>query len=69
MMQFHSWADFLAMGGYGFYVWTAYGVSLLLVAGYFITLTRQRQAVRRRIRRQAWREAQQREARQAGETA
>jgi heme exporter protein D len=64
MMQFHSWADFLAMGGYGFYVWTAYGVSLLLVAGYFITLTRQRQAVRRRIRRQALREA-----RQAGEQA
>ena len=64
MMQFHSWADFLAMGGYGFYVWTAYGISLLLVAGYFIALQGQRQSIRRRIRRLTLREA-----RQTGETA
>lgn len=28
-MAFSSLDDFLAMGGYGFYVWLAYGVSFL----------------------------------------
>lgn len=27
-MQFDSFSEFLAMGGYGFYVWLAFGVSL-----------------------------------------
>ncbi|NQD38217.1 heme exporter protein CcmD [Permianibacter sp. IMCC34836] len=27
---FSSFADFLAMGGHGFYVWLAYGVGLLI---------------------------------------
>jgi heme exporter protein D len=30
-MQFSSVADFIAMGGYGFYVWLSYGVSALLL--------------------------------------
>ncbi|MDT7525331.1 MULTISPECIES: heme exporter protein CcmD [Idiomarinaceae] len=28
-MAFDSWYDFIDMGGYGFYVWLAYGVTLL----------------------------------------
>ncbi len=34
-MQFESFADFINMGGYAFYVWFAFGVSgaLLLVLG------------------------------------
>lgn len=28
-MAFNSLADFFAMGGYGFYVWLAYGISFL----------------------------------------
>ncbi|MEH6452198.1 MAG: heme exporter protein CcmD [Psychromonas sp.] len=31
-MAFSSIADFFAMGGYGFYVWLAYGISLLSLA-------------------------------------
>ena len=31
-MQFDSFNDFLAMGGYGFYVWLSFGVSALLIA-------------------------------------
>lgn len=31
MGQFSSWGDFFAMGGYGFYVWLAFGSSLLLM--------------------------------------
>jgi heme exporter protein D len=30
-MQFSSFSEFLAMGGYGFYVWLSYGVSLGLL--------------------------------------
>lgn len=28
----NSFAEFLAMGGYGFYVWTAYGIAFFVLA-------------------------------------
>ncbi len=31
MIQFHSMAEFLAMGKYAAYVWPAYGLTLLVV--------------------------------------
>lgn len=31
-MHWASWQDFFAMGGYAFYVWGSFGVSVLLVA-------------------------------------
>ncbi len=31
-MAFSSFADFLAMGKHGFFVWSAYGLSLLVLA-------------------------------------
>lgn len=31
-MYFESFADFLAMGNHGFYVWLSYGTSLALIA-------------------------------------
>ena len=30
-MQFDSWSAFFAMGGHGFYVWLAYGATLLVL--------------------------------------
>ena len=30
-MQFDSFSDFIAMGGYGFYVWLSFGSGLLLI--------------------------------------
>ncbi|MCI2284700.1 heme exporter protein CcmD [Colwellia sp. MSW7] len=30
-MQFDSFNDFLAMGGYGFYVWLSFGISAVLI--------------------------------------
>ena len=27
----NSFAEFLAMGGYGFYVWTAYGIAFVVL--------------------------------------
>jgi heme exporter protein D len=31
-MQFDSWADFWAMGGYAFYVWLSFVISFLALA-------------------------------------
>ncbi|MBR0573188.1 MULTISPECIES: heme exporter protein CcmD [Pasteurellaceae] len=30
-MFFQSWSDFFNMGGYGFYVWIAYGISFVAI--------------------------------------
>lgn len=32
-MFFQSWNDFFYMGGYGFYVWLSYGISLVVILG------------------------------------
>ncbi len=32
-MQFASFSEFLAMGGYGFYVWLSYGACVVILAG------------------------------------
>ncbi|MGH8226206.1 MAG: heme exporter protein CcmD [Gammaproteobacteria bacterium] len=29
----HSWHEFLTMGGYARYVWPAYGIALVVLAG------------------------------------
>ena len=31
-MSFSSFSDFIAMGDHGLYVWTAYGISLVVLA-------------------------------------
>lgn len=31
-MRFSSFSDFIAMGGYGFYVWLSFGLSFALLA-------------------------------------
>lgn len=36
-MQFSSLSEFIAMGGYGFYVWLSYGSCLAILLGVFIS--------------------------------
>ena len=31
-MNWTNWSDFFAMGGYGFYVWGAFGMTALAIA-------------------------------------
>ncbi|MCY0963752.1 heme exporter protein CcmD [Parathalassolituus penaei] len=31
-MEFHSFAEFIAMGRHGFYVWLSYGLTFLVLA-------------------------------------
>jgi len=43
-----NWQAFFAMGGYAFYVWTAYGITVLvLVANIIIPVVQRRQFLRR----------------------
>jgi len=44
-----SLADFLAMGGYGAFVWPAYGVTLVVLAAIWLDGARRRRAVERAL--------------------
>jgi heme exporter protein D len=54
-MSFSSWSDFLQMGGYAFYVWSAYGLTLVVLGGALLApwlrYRRLRREVTRRERR------------------
>lgn len=43
-MMWHSLGEFLDMGGYGFYVWGAYGVTALVMALELLWLRRAERA-------------------------
>ena len=55
-MFFQSWSDFINMGGYGFYVWLSYGISLVALVILAIQSKRARQAVLRNVLRETQRE-------------
>lgn len=68
-MAFSSFSEFLHMGGYGFYVWLAYGVSLLSVLLLILNSTYKRKKIltnvtKRQQREQRIKEAKQRDRRQ-----
>jgi len=41
-MHWNTWGDFLAMGGYAFYVWTSFGLTALVVAWEVLALRQRR---------------------------
>ena len=45
-----SWAEFWAMGGYGFYVWGSYGVVAAALTVEVLQLRGRRRALLRRLR-------------------
>lgn len=55
-MFFESWSDFFHMGGYGFYVWLSYGISLAAIVILIIQSYRGKNAVLREVRREQARE-------------
>lgn len=56
-MEWASWDQFWAMGGYGLYVWGSYAVTLLLIAAEIFFLRRGRKDTLKRLRRmQKWEE-------------
>ncbi|MDR1994490.1 heme exporter protein CcmD [Azonexus sp.] len=52
MIYWNSIGDFLAMGGYGFYVWGSFGVTALVMAIEPILVARQRKNTIARLKRQ-----------------
>lgn len=50
-MQWASWSDFWAMGGYGLYVWGAYLVTFVAIVLEIILLRHGRNDTLRRLRR------------------
>jgi heme exporter protein D len=52
MIYWNSFSDFLAMGGYGFYVWGSFGVTALIMAVEPILVVRNRKSTITRLKRQ-----------------
>ncbi len=44
-MQWHSFQEFIAMGGYGFYVWSSFGITFLAMAIELLALKKRRQRI------------------------
>ena len=49
-MNWGSLDNFLAMGGYGLYVWGSYGVTLVVVVVELVLLARRKRSALERIR-------------------
>ncbi len=45
-----SWSDFLAMGGYALYVWSAYGFAMIVLVLNVLVPLRRRRTVLRTLR-------------------
>jgi heme exporter protein D len=45
-----GWSEFWQMGGYARYVWSAYGVTAVLLAAELVQLVLRRRAVSRRLK-------------------
>ncbi|MBN6066589.1 heme exporter protein CcmD [Aggregatibacter actinomycetemcomitans] len=67
-MFFQSWSDFINMGGYGFYVWLSYGLSLLAIVVLIVQSLAGKSAVLKSIKREQQREARLQQLKQKGET-
>ncbi len=52
-IHWSSFSDFLAMGGYGLYVWGSFGVTALVMIAEPIVAVRSRKALVVRLQRQA----------------
>lgn len=43
------WSEFFTMGGYGFYVWGSYLITLLLIGGEVALLIRRKKSLRQQV--------------------
>ncbi len=51
-----NWSEFFHMGGYAFFVWTSYGLTLIVVVANIIAPIMQRKKIISRIKRAVRRE-------------
>lgn len=57
MIHWNSFADFIAMGGYGFYVWGSFGLTALIMLIEPIVAVRNQKTLIARLKRQLRAEA------------
>ncbi|MEL0605083.1 heme exporter protein CcmD [Pseudoalteromonas undina] len=63
-MQFDSFSDFIAMGGYGFYVWLSFGTCALILLGILFSSLRDTKRIMASVEQQVAREARIKKAKQ-----
>ncbi|OIN07687.1 heme exporter protein CcmD [Oceanisphaera psychrotolerans] len=61
-MKFDSWSAFWAMGGYGFYVWLSFGVTILALVGLVISTRSTRKSLLRAVKQKQARAARRKAA-------
>lgn len=57
MIQFSSFSEFVQMGTHGIYVWSAYGVTLIVLAFNVVAPVLRRRELMRELKRDITREA------------
>ena len=67
-MFFQTWSDFFNMGGYGFYVWLSYGISLVAIVALLVQTIKQHKTVLQSVLREAQREVRLQQADNKGDT-
>jgi heme exporter protein D len=63
-MQFDSFSDFIAMGGYGFYVWLSFGTCALILLGILMSSLRDTKHIMASVEQQIVREERIKQAKQ-----
>jgi len=48
-----SWSEFFHMGGYAFYVWTSFGLALIVLMGNVMWAVNRKRQVLRQLKRRA----------------
>ncbi|HHC5059290.1 TPA: heme exporter protein CcmD [Aeromonas veronii] len=67
-MHFASFSDFMAMGGYAFYVWLSFGLTLLCLVGIIISTRMKTRSLLAELRSKQAREARRKAAQQMENT-
>lgn len=48
-----NWAEFFYMGGYAFYVWTSFGLALIVLAGNVMWVASRKRRILNQLKRRA----------------
>ncbi|HHQ4570292.1 TPA: heme exporter protein CcmD [Aeromonas veronii] len=67
-MHFASFSNFMAMGGYAFYVWLSFGLTLVCLVGIIISTRMKTRSLLGELRSKQAREARRKAARQMENT-
>ena len=67
-MHFASFSDFMAMGGYAFYVWLSFGLTLLCLVGIVISTKLKTRSLLNELRNKQARETRRKAAQQMENT-